>query len=40
MNKHIESFLNHYIDLPVAPEYAILLTGEWEVVKLFSLKTF
>lgn len=40
MNEHIESFLNHYIDLSVAPEYAVLLTGEWGSGKTFFIKKF
>jgi len=40
MNDHIESFLNHYIDLSIAPEYAVLLTGEWGSGKTFFIKNF
>ncbi|ARU47669.1 hypothetical protein Sdiek1_0493 [Sulfurospirillum diekertiae] len=40
MNEHIESFLNHYIDLAIAPEYAVLLTGEWGSGKTFFIKNF
>lgn len=40
MNEHIEIFLNHYIDLTVAPEYAVLLTGEWGSGKTFFIKNF
>lgn len=40
MNEHIESFLNHYIDLAIAPEYAVLLTGEWGSGKTFFIKKF
>lgn len=40
MNNHIESFLNHYIDLAIAPEYAVLLTGEWGSGKTFFIKNF
>lgn len=40
MNEHIEIFLNHYIDLAIAPEYAVLLTGEWGSGKTFFIKNF
>jgi len=40
MNEHIESFLDHYIDLAVAPEYAVLLTGKWGSGKTFFIKNF
>ncbi len=38
-NKHIENFLEYYIDLS-SPEYAVLLKGEWGSGKTFFIDKF
>ncbi len=40
MNNHINNFLEHYIDLQVSPEYAVLLSGEWGSGKTFFINSF
>ena len=29
MNKHVEQYLNYFLGLPVSPNYAVMVTGQW-----------
>lgn len=39
-NKHIIDYLDYYVDLEIAPEYAVLLKGAWGVGKTWLIKTY
>ena len=39
-NEHIRDFLNYYCDLPVAPQYAVLLNGLWGSGKTWFISDF
>jgi len=40
LNTHINTFLKHYINLEISPEYALLLSGEWGSGKTFFINEF
>ncbi len=40
LNNHINTFLEHYINLKISPEYALLLSGEWGSGKTFFINKF
>ncbi|NOQ27969.1 MAG: hypothetical protein GQ564_21610 [Bacteroidales bacterium] len=40
MNKHIEQYLDYYINLSIEPEYAILLRGNWGSGKTWFIKNY
>ena len=29
MNKQVEQYLNYFLGLPVSPNYAVMVTGQW-----------
>lgn len=37
-NAHIREYLDHYLSLPVAPNYAVMLTGSWGAGKTHLIK--
>jgi hypothetical protein len=39
-NANIEDFLDYYLDLEIAPEYAVLITGEWGAGKTWFIKKY
>src|SRR6202012_1000021 len=39
-NKHITEYLEYYLDLSIAPEYAVLLRGDWGSGKTWYMKNF
>ena len=39
-NTNIEDFLDYYLDLEIAPEYAVLITGEWGAGKTWFIKKY
>lgn len=40
LNTHINTFIKHYINLEVSPEYSLLLSGEWGSGKTFFINQF
>lgn len=40
MNKHVSDYLNYYVSLKYAPEYAILIKGNWGAGKTWFIKNF
>ena len=39
MNKHIEKYLDHYLEIP-HPDYAVMLKGEWGCGKTYFIKKY
>lgn len=39
MNRHIEKYLDHYLEIP-APDYAVMLKGEWGCGKTYFIKKY
>lgn len=39
-NDHIEKFLDYYLALPSAPEYAVLLRGNWGCGKSWFIRNY
>ncbi|MBA3025913.1 MAG: AAA family ATPase, partial [Sulfurimonas sp.] len=40
MNKHIYSYMKHYINLKISPEYALLISGKWGTGKTFFINNY
>lgn len=40
MNKHINSYIKHYINLKISPEYALLISGKWGIGKTFFINNY
>ncbi|MBE6363665.1 MAG: hypothetical protein E7054_08440 [Lentisphaerae bacterium] len=39
MNRHIEKYLDHYLEIPT-PDYAVMLKGEWGCGKTYFIKKY
>jgi hypothetical protein len=39
-NKHIFDYLDYFVDLPSAPQYAVMLTGPWGIGKTYNIKRY
>lgn len=39
MNRHIEKYLDHYLEIPT-PDYAVMLKGEWGCGKTYFIKQY
>ena len=39
-NKHVEQYLDHYLQLPHTTNYAVMLNGDWGVGKTFFLRRY
>ena len=39
-NGHIFEYLDYYVDLPLAPHYAVMVTGPWGIGKSFNIKRY
>lgn len=40
MNQHIYSYMKHYINLKISPEYALLISGKWGTGKTFFINNY
>ena len=40
MNQHIYSYMKHYIELTIPPEYALLISGKWGTGKTFFINNY
>ena len=39
MNRHIEKYLDHYLEI-TTPDYAVMLKGEWGCGKTYFIKKY